>query len=75
MNNNDTNFIFYIDNEVKRRYLKEDSKGISWSGFDFEAKRFNQYKIGLQEAVKLKVPIGYKLGYTKIETTKTYGWV
>lgn len=73
MRNVETNFIFYIDNGIKRKYLIEVGGTKSWSGFDFEAKRYRHYNIGLNEIGRIPIPDGYKLGFIKIEVVKTYG--
>lgn len=75
MNQNDKAFIFYIDNGRKRVYLKDTAGKLSWSGFDFEAVKFNHYKLGLDKASKIQVPDGFRIGFTEIKTVKTYGWV
>lgn len=72
MKQNETLFIFYIDNVLKRKYL---SNKLKWDGMDFEAKTYRHYKLAMEEIKNIPIPRGYKVGFTKIDTTKTYGWV
>jgi hypothetical protein len=72
MKQNETTFIFYIDNMIKRVYLTDYLK---WDGMDFQAKKFRHYKLAMDQIKNVPIPKGYRVGFTKVDVTKTYGWV